>query len=114
MIVLQGGRGLAPGDDQDTHDFGICLQGGRHELLDRKSLVDLGWKKLLLIKIEGEQEYYLLRLSDKSDLEIRIPFMNNHRLRFDRNVGRVVEVTGQYKVVDGKKTLVSLKATKAP
>ena len=55
-----------------------------------------------------------LRLSDKSDLEIRIPFMNNHRLRFDRNVGRVVEVTGQYKVVDGKKTLVSLKAAKAP
>ena len=40
--------------------------------------------------------------------------MNNHRLRFDRNVGKVVEVTGQYKAVDGKKTLVSLTAAKAP
>ena len=71
-------------------------------------------KGLLRIEIEREQEYYLLRLSDKSDLMIRIPFMNNHRLRFDRNVGKVVEVTGQYKVIDGKKTLVSLKAAKAP
>ena len=71
-------------------------------------------KGLLRIEIEGEQEYYLLRLSDKSDLEIRIPFMNNHRLRFDRNVGKVVVVTGQYKVIGGKKTLVSLKAAKAP
>ena len=71
-------------------------------------------KGLLRIEIEREQEYYLLRMSDKSDLEIRIPFMNNHRLRFDRNVGKVVEVTGQYKVVDGKKTVVSLKAAKAP
>ena len=69
---------------------------------------------MLRIKIEGEQEYYLLRLSDKSDLMIRIPFKDNHRLRFDRNVGKVVEVTGQYKVVDGKKTLVSLKAAKTP
>ena len=40
--------------------------------------------------------------------------MNNHRLRFDRNVGKVVVVTGQYKVIGGKKTLVSLKAAKAP
>ena len=39
--------------------------------------------------------------------------MNNHRLRFDRNVGKVVEVTGKYKVVDGKKTLVLLTAAKA-
>jgi len=69
---------------------------------------------LLRIEIEGEQEYYLLRLSDKSDLMIRIPFKDNHRLRFDRNVGKVVVVAGQYKVIDGKKTLVSLTAAKAP
>ena len=65
-------------------------------------------KGLLRISIEGELEYYQLRLSDKSDLEIRIPYMNNHKLRFDRCVGKVVTVTGKYKTVAGKKTLVSL------
>jgi hypothetical protein len=65
-------------------------------------------KGLLRISIEGEQEYYQLRLSDKSDLEIRIPYMNNHKLRFDRCVGKVVTVSGKYKTVAGKKTLVSL------
>jgi hypothetical protein len=65
-------------------------------------------KGLLRISIESELEYYQLRLSDKSDLEIRIPYMNNHKLRFDRCVGKVVTVTGQYKTVAGKKTLVSL------
>ena len=39
--------------------------------------------------------------------------MNNHKLRFDRNVGKVVEVTGQYKVIGGKKTIVALKSAKA-
>jgi hypothetical protein len=65
-------------------------------------------KGLLRISIESELEYYQLRLSDKTDLEIRIPYMNNHKLRFDRCVGKVVTVTGQYKTVAGKKTLVSL------
>ena len=65
-------------------------------------------KGLLRISIESELEYYQLRLSDKSDLEIRIPYMNNHKLRFDRCVGKVVTVSGQYKTVAGKKTLVSL------
>ena len=74
---------------------------------------ELSAKGLLRIMIEGETEYYLLRLSDKSDLEIRIQFMNNHKLRFDRNVGKVVEVTGQYKVIGGKKTIVALKSAKA-
>ena len=70
-------------------------------------------KGLLRIEIEGEQEYYLLRLSDKSDLRIQVPFMNNHRLRFDRNVGKVVTVTGQFKEAGGKKVVVSLKSAKA-
>ena len=65
-------------------------------------------KGLLRISIEGEQEYYQLRLSDKSDLEIRIPYMNNHKLRFDRCVGKVVTITGQYKMVAEKKTVVGL------
>lgn len=72
---------------------------------DAKTLTAKG---LLRISIEGEKEYYLLRLSDKSDVEIRIPFMSNHKLQFDRNVGKVVTVTGSYKVINGKKTIVSL------
>ena len=71
-------------------------------------------KGLLRIEIEGEQEYYLLRLSDKSDLRIQVPFMNNHRLRFDRNVGKVVTLTGQYNETTGKKVVVSLTAAKSP
>ena len=71
---------------------------------------ELSARGLLRIRIEGELEYYLLRLSDKSDLEIRIPFMNNHKLRFDRNVGKVVEVTGQYTEREGRKVIVSLKS----
>jgi len=70
-------------------------------------------KGLLRIEIEAEQEYYLLRLSNKSDLRIQVPFMNNHRLRFDRNVGKVVTVTGQFKEAGGKKVVVSLKSAKA-
>ena len=66
-------------------------------------------KGLLRISIEAKDvEFYQLRLSDKSDLEIRIPYMNNHKLRFDRNVGKVVTVTGRYKVDAGKKTVVAL------
>ncbi|MGY8991963.1 MAG: hypothetical protein ACKVHL_10280, partial [Rhodospirillales bacterium] len=72
---------------------------------DAKTLTAKG---LLRISIKGEKEYYLLRLSDKSDVEIRIPFMSNHKLQFDRNVGKVVTVTGSYKVINGKKTIVSL------
>ena len=65
-------------------------------------------KGLLRISIEADLEYYQLRLSDSSDLEIRIPYMNNHKLRFDRCVGKVVTVTGRYKVEAGKKTIVAL------
>jgi hypothetical protein len=66
-------------------------------------------KGLLRISIEADDvEYYQLRLSDRSDLEIRIPFMNNHKLRFDRCVGKVVTVTGKYKVDGEKKTIVAL------
>ena len=66
-------------------------------------------KGLLRISIEAEDvEFYQLRLSDRSDLEIRIPFMNNHKLRFDRCVGKVVTVTGRYKVEAGKKTIIAL------
>ncbi|MDB4864376.1 DUF1552 domain-containing protein [Pirellulaceae bacterium] len=65
-------------------------------------------KGLLRISIESDNEYYQLRFSDKSDLEIRIPYMNNHKLRFDRCVGKVVTVTGQYKMVEGKKTIINL------
>jgi hypothetical protein len=72
---------------------------------DEKTLTAKG---LLRISIEADNEYYQLRFSDKSDLEIRIPFMNNHKLRFDRCVGKVVTVTGLYKTVEGKKTIVTL------
>ena len=72
---------------------------------DEKTLTAKG---LLRISIEGEAEYYQLRLSDKSDLDIRISFNNNHQLRFDRCVGKVVTVTGQYKMKEGKKTVVVL------
>ena len=40
--------------------------------------------------------------------------MNNHRLRFDRNVGKVVTLTGQYNETAGKKVVVSLTAAKSP
>jgi hypothetical protein len=70
-------------------------------------------KGLLRISIEAEKEYYQLRLSDKSDLEIRIPFMNNHKLRFDRYVGKVVTVTARYKMVEGKKIIVALTKAEA-
>ncbi len=76
---------------------------------DAKSLTAKG---LLRIGIDGEKEHYLLRLSNQSDLKIDIPFMNNHKLRFDRNVGKVVTVTGQYKTVNGIKVMVSLKSAK--
>ena len=66
-------------------------------------------KGLLRISIEAEDvEFYQLRLSDKSDLEIRISYMNNHKLRFDRCVGKVVTVTGKYKINAGRKTIVAL------
>ena len=65
-------------------------------------------KGLLRISIEADTEYYQLRLSDQSDLEIRIPYMNNHKLRFDRCVGKVVTITGNYEERGGKKTVVSL------
>ena len=65
-------------------------------------------KGLLRINLESDREYYQLRLSDKSDIEIRIPFMNNHKLQFDRCVGKVVTVTGQYKMMNGKKNIVAL------
>ncbi len=72
---------------------------------DEKTLTAKG---LLRISIESELEYYLLRLSDRSDIVIRISYNNNHRLRFDRCVGKVVTVTGQHKMVEGKKTIVVL------
>lgn len=72
---------------------------------DEKTLTAKG---LLRISIESESEFYELRLSDKSDLVIRISFSNNHKLRFDRCVGEVITVTGQYKVIDGKKVIVVL------
>ncbi|MEM7235664.1 MAG: hypothetical protein AAF517_26060, partial [Planctomycetota bacterium] len=65
-------------------------------------------KGLLRISIESEFEYYKLRLSDGSDLEIRISYGNNHKKQFDRCVGKVVTVTGEYKTMDGKKVLVVL------
>lgn len=72
---------------------------------DKKTLTAKG---LLRISIESENEYYQLRLSDKSNIDIRIAFMNNHKLRFDRCVGKVVTVTGPYKIVKGNNTIVAL------
>lgn len=104
--------GLLPGITGKAKFKPTNLDDGTWQITksDGKNLTAKG---LLRIRIEGEQEYYLLRFSDKSDLEIRIQFMNNHKLRFDRNVGKVVEVTGQYKVIGGKKTIVVLKSAKA-
>ena len=65
-------------------------------------------KGLLRIRIDGEVEYYQLELSDHSILEIRIPYMNNHRLRFDRCVGKVVTIKGEYREEGGVKKFVSL------
>lgn len=65
-------------------------------------------KGLLRISLDAEVEYYQLRLSDNSDLEIRIPYMNNHKLRFDRCVGKVVTVTGKYKEEAGRKVVTAL------
>ena len=66
-------------------------------------------KGLLRISLQPDEvEFYQLRLSDGSDLDIRIPYMNNHKLRFDRCVGKVVTVTGKYKEKAGTKTIVTL------
>ncbi len=65
-------------------------------------------KGLLRISLDEEVEFYRLTFSDRSELEIRIPYMNNHRLRFDRCVGKVVTLDGEYREVTGKKTLISL------
>ncbi len=65
-------------------------------------------KGLLRITLNGEVEHYQLRLSDGTDLEIRIPYMNNHKLRFDRCVGKVVTITGGYREEAGSPVLSSL------
>ena len=104
--------GLLPGITESANFPPVNPDDGTWKITktDGKTLTAKG---LLRIEIEGEQEYYLLRLSDKSDLEIRVPYMNNHRLRFDRNVGKVVTLTGQYKETGGKKVVVTLKSAKA-
>jgi len=104
--------GLLPGITEQANFTPINPDDGSWKIsgADGKTLTAKG---LLRIEIEGEREYYLLRLSDKSDLKIEVPFMNNHKLRFDRNVGKVVTLTGQYKETDGKKVVVSLKSAKA-
>ncbi|MFT5470944.1 MAG: hypothetical protein ACI8UO_006077 [Verrucomicrobiales bacterium] len=104
--------GLLPGITERANFTPVNRDDGSWKITeaDGKTLTAKG---LLRIEIEGEQEYYLLRLSDKSDLRIRVPFMNNHKLRFDRNVGKVVTLTGQYNETDGKKVVVSLKSAQA-
>ena len=104
--------GLLPGITDRANFAPVNPDDGSWKITksDGKTLTAKG---LLRIEIEGEQEYYLLRLSDKSDLRIQVPFMNNHRLRFDRNVGKVVTLTGQYKENGGKKVVVSLKSARA-
>ena len=104
--------GLLPGITEPADFTPVNLDDGSWKITkaDGQSLTAKG---LLRIEIEGEQEYYLLRLSDKSDLKVQVPFMNNHKLRFDRNVGKVVTLTGQYKEADGRKVVVSLKSAQA-
>ena len=99
--------GMLPGITEEANFPPTNPDDGSWKLVtnDQNTLTAKG---LLRINIESELEYYQLRLSDKSDLEIRIPYMNNHKLRFDRCVGKVVTVTGRYKMVGGKKTLVGL------
>ena len=48
---------------------------------------------------------YYLRLSDKSSLEIRIPFIVAHRLVFDAKVGRVISIKGKWGLKNGKKVI---------
>ncbi|MDG2469634.1 MAG: DUF1552 domain-containing protein [Pirellulaceae bacterium] len=48
---------------------------------------------------------YYLRLSDKSSLEIRIPFMVAHRLVFDSKVGRVISIKGKWGLKNGNKVI---------
>ena len=48
---------------------------------------------------------YYLQLSDKSKLEIRVPFMVVHNLVFDAKVGRVVTIKGKWGTHNGRKVM---------
>ncbi|OUT56195.1 MAG: hypothetical protein CBB71_18505 [Rhodopirellula sp. TMED11] len=61
--------------------------------------------------INDTNAYYLL-LSDKSKLEIRVPFMVIHRLVFDAKVGRVVEIKGTWGTHQGRKVITGLEYQK--
>ena len=73
---------------------------------DGKSVLAKG---LLLVSedIQDTNAYYL-QLSDKSKLEIRVPFMVVHNLVFDANVGRVVSIKGTWGMKDGRQVITSI------
>ncbi|HAY81068.1 MAG TPA: hypothetical protein DCY79_14780 [Planctomycetaceae bacterium] len=66
-------------------------------------------KGLLLVSDDiNDTNAYYLQLSDKSRLEIRVPFMVVHKLVFDARVGRVVSIKGTWGMREGRKVISGL------
>jgi len=99
--------GQLPGISEDAQFEPTNPDDGSWKIL-RSDAKTLTAKGLLRISIDAELEYNVLRLSDGSDLEIRISYGNNHKKQLDRCVGKVVTVTGQHRTIDGKKVMVVL------
>jgi hypothetical protein len=63
-------------------------------------------KGLVLVSEDiNDTNAYYLQLSDKSKIEIRVPFMTVHNMVFDAKVGRVVSILGKWGMHDGRKVI---------
>ena len=66
-------------------------------------------KGLLLVSDDiTDTNAYYLQLSDKSKLEIRVPFMVVHNLVFDARVGRVLTIKGKWGTHSGRKVITEI------
>ncbi len=71
--------------------------------------IDVKAKGLVLVSDDiNDTNAYYLQLSDKSKLEIRVPFMTVHNLVFDAKVGRVVSIQGKWGTHEGRKVIKEL------
>ena len=83
----------------DDGSWKITQDDGNHVLV----------KGLLLVSDDiNDTNAYYLQLSDKTKLEIRVPFMVVHKLVFDAKVGRVVSIKGKWGTRNGRKVISGL------
>ncbi|PHS17461.1 MAG: hypothetical protein COA78_03185 [Blastopirellula sp.] len=70
---------------------------------------DLTAKGLLTVSDDiNDTNVYYLQLSDKTKLEIRLPFLVVHKNLLDTNVGRVIKLDGTYTIKEGRKVISNL------